>query len=309
VDGNLLRLGGKRWIARGTNVYVQEDGDRAAVDGIWRNREAMYDRMVSLGINPVRLNYWTSVDPSRVLDHVASAASRGLHVLLCLHDVTGRTGPDLLGTIDAGRRAMTALYETPGIGDNPLVYFEPWNEPGPGPWPEWRTFMEASVSHLRGLGYRRLVVVDTPSWSWTFSPEEADRMLAFDASLLGGKAQVVFANHRYPRPKEPSDVSYERAHRAEHDAGVLRHVGLYPILATEHGWNVDDPPQDCERWLRELLRHLTRTAIPAGHNGVFAWMWSWDPNGQVMGFEDERAVSTLSWYGELWEDEYYGKLR
>jgi hypothetical protein len=308
VDGNLLKLDGRRWIARGTNVYVQEDGDRATVDGIWRNREAMYDRMVSLGINAVRLSYWTSVDPARVRDHVASATARGLHVLLCPHDVTGRTGADLLGMIDAGRRTTTVLYGTPGIGDNPLVYFEPWNEPGPGPWPEWRAFMEASVSHLRGLGYRRPIVVDTPGWSWTFSPEDADRMIAFDAALLGGKAQVVFANHRYPRPHQPADVSYDREHRAEHDETVLRHVGTYPILATEHGWNVDDPPQDCERWLRELLRHLVASAIPAGHNGVFAWMWCWDPNGQVEGPADARAITTLSAYGRLWNDEYYSRM-
>lgn len=309
VDGNLLKVGGKRWVARGSNVWVQEDGGRAAVDGIWRNREAMYDRMVSLGLNAVRLNYRASVDPARVRDHVASATSRGLHVLLCLHDVTGRTGGELLGKLDAGRRTMTALYARPGVGDNPLVTFEPWNEPGPVPWPEWRAFMEASVAHLRGLGYRRPIVVDTPGWSWTFSPEDADRMIAFDASLLGGTAQVVFANHRYPRPKEPADVSYDRAHRAEHEAGVLRHVAAYPILATEHGWNVDDPPQDSERWLRELLRHLVTSAIPAGHNGVFAWTWSWDPNGQVEGSADARAISTSSAYGRLWEDEYYRKMR
>jgi hypothetical protein len=72
---------------------------------------------------------------------------------------------------------------------------------------------------------------------------------------------------------------------------------------------VDDPPQDCELWLRELLRHLVGSAIPAGHNGVFAWTWSWDPNGQVVGSADAQAISTLSPYGRLWKDEYYSKMQ
>jgi hypothetical protein len=156
---------------------------------VGRNREAMYTRMASLGINAVRLNYWTSVDPSRVRDHVASA------------------------------------------------------------------------------------------------------------------------NHRYPSPKQPADVSYDRVRKAEHEAGVLQYVDDYPIVATEHGWNVDDPPQDGERWLRELLRHLVRSSIPAGHNGVCAWMWCWNPNGQVEGYGDSRAIATLSDYGRLWEDEYYSAMR
>jgi hypothetical protein len=309
VDGNLLKLGGRRFVASGSNVWVQEDGWKEAVDGLWRHRESMYDRMASLGLNAVRLNFRASVDPARVQDHVLSATARGLRTFLCLHDTTGRTGPALLEKRDTGLRTLAALHALPGVGDNPLVYLEPWNEPGPGSSAEWRALMEPTVRRLRGLGYRRPLVLDTPSWSWSFSPSDADTLMALDSALLGRPAQLVFANHRYPRPRAGARTSYDADDRATHDADVLRHAARYPILATEHGWNVDDPPQDCERWLRELLRHLLRNAIPLGHNGVLGWMWFWDPNGQTAGYADPAALTALSAYGRLWDEEYYGPLR
>jgi Cellulase (glycosyl hydrolase family 5) len=318
VDGNLLRVDGRRWIARGVNLYVLPAGWPEATNATYRHRAAIFDRMVALGINSVRLNFWASawereaegltreVQVERLVEVVEAATDRGLRVLLTWHDFTDDPSGFVTG-YDAVFPMMRAVLQQPEIADDPLVHLEPFNEPGGDiGWDAWRPGMLATMTYLRAeLGYRRTLFVDTPGWSSRFSPAEADEVLAHDAELRGGAPNVAFANHRYPG----ANVTYEASgDRATHDAEVLRHVGSYPIVGTEHGWDLDHGHGPRPQWLAELLDHLVTDRIPAGHNGAFAWVWSWHPNGLTRGVDSAAEITTLSEHGRLWQQRYWDRL-
>lgn len=311
VRGNLLVAGSDRFVARGVADYVIPfyDGSDGTADPSlakttaqdFTDRAAMFAAMHRDGINVVRIPLSTTDylhdayglgGPSgyvrRVVETVHAAQRAGLRVLLCWWDSLG-WGPDLASryrTLWPMAAAMTAA-----VGNDPDVFYEPFNEPNGIDWSVWQRVVDATLIEWRTvLHYHGVLVLDTIGYSWSFSPPVATAVRDFDASLLSGHPEVVFANHRYPNGAKCFCGSQAK----QFSTSLNDWVQQFPVLGTEYGiYNSGYPPNTT--WVSQLLQE-TRSLEPAGFNGSILFVWNWvDPNSLTAGGQ------TLTAYGRVAE--------
>ena len=306
VRGNLLVVGGSRWIARGVVDYLvpfYTDGpgvpDPALASYVhtdFTERNRAFAAMRADGINVVRVPVGTPGVGSayhlnlasyvRHLVLVAAAAhAAGLRVLICWWDSLAQ-GSQLVTSYRADFPMMAAVARA--LRRDPWVFFEPDNEPNGVTVAQWLRVMEATDREWRRvIGYRGPLVMDTPGYSWSFPVQAAAALQHLDASLLGSAPQLVFANQRYP----DGVGCFCSTQQAQWQALVGRWVGHYPILGTEYGdFNAGFPVNGA--WLVELARYLLHVAVPRGDNGMITFVWSWvDPNSLTT--TDHRTLNHL----------------
>jgi hypothetical protein len=298
-SGNLLRLpDGTRFVAKGAAVYMYpfyDNGPGAPDQGLgasaaanFAKRDAIFAEMHSLGFNSVRValgsgpydrdTYHLGGKPGeiqQIKSIVSSAEKAGLYVLLGWWDSLGSGGA--LPSQYQQPFAMMADVRT-ALGDDPMVIYEPFNEPNNISWDQWQTAVQTTLRFFRNdLHYRGLMVMDTINWSWSFDPGQADRVLSLDATLLGGHSNLVFANHRYA----DNNTCFCDGEEASFINEVGNNVGRYPIVGTEYGfWVGLGPPHPL--WNSQFLTYLSSIAVPAGLNGAWLFVWNWvDPNSMT----------------------------
>jgi len=334
VDGNVIRRAdGSRFIVKGANIFGlphYTSPGSATVDQALLNeteqtyklRHAIAAQMRSLGLNTIRLQVGSEAYKSelymsraeyvqRVYDIVEAFKAEGIYTIVGDHDYTGDTAK-----FTANYRNSFELFQAiiAKVGARePYLIFNPFNEPSNDTnWAAWRTPNRETLQWLRGTaGFQGIVLLDTASWSWEFSPAEAQAMIDFDRTLHpDGQPNVVFSNHRYPG----DNTSWTGSERTSYIESVLQYADRYPLLSGEHGWSLngrgwDDSQPDGGagwqrgQWLSELLDYLSSTAVPAGHNGVVAWVWHWDFNSLT---SQDRL--TLNQHGEIFFKHYFSKV-
>jgi hypothetical protein len=177
---------------------------------------------------------------------------------------------------------------------------EPVTEPEVESWLDWSARTAELLKYWRAtLGYRGIVIVDTPYWSWTFDPKWALRVTSTDASLLGSQSQVVFANGRY---SNGSDQFFGQD-KATWAADILQHVDEFAILGSEYGW-ANAPYPVSWKWNQQFFRYLAETAVPAGINGALAFVWHWVDDNTMT----ENDGLTLSRAGRQYVAEFVHRL-
>lgn len=186
--------------------------------------------------------------------------------------------------------------------DNPWVIYEPHNEPntndgGSMTNAEWLAAMKGTLDHWRtALGYKGILAIDTPSWSWTFPKGEVDALLAYDAALLGAPHACVIANHIYSNGK-PAWSQDQGWWEADIYARVLEG---YPVLGTEYGifnggwhlYNMD--------YQQQFFAALREKYIPGGMIGFcnfIAGTWGGGNDGNRTHYE--HACVNRSPWGDL----------
>jgi hypothetical protein len=94
------------------------------------------------------------------------------------------------------------------LGNDPMVFYEPFNEPNNVSTGEWLPAMKATVAHYRNtLHYTGILLIDMTVWSHHYDDSGMTQLEQYDASLtgMGGKHQIIFAKHDYAN--EYSDVN------------------------------------------------------------------------------------------------------
>jgi hypothetical protein len=296
VGTTLRRSTGGRFVVKGVEVYVipfyedsgLPDPDLARVTAAaWAGRDALFARLVALGVNTVRIQISEEVYADDVyglggsagylarLDGLVEAAtSHGLEVIVTWGDPLG-LGAALVSRYQPLLAMMAKVASA--LASNPDVIYEPYNEPNGVSWVQWFALTKTMLTWWRRtIGYRGPLVVDTPVYSWAFDPAWAREVIALDASL-DGRADVLIANHRYPN----ANTCFCGAELAAWGSLVGRYTRQFPIVGTEYG--VDDgagPPE--VSWGRQLLAYLAADAVPAGFNGAVAFAFNWvDANAMV----------------------------
>ncbi len=313
VVGKLLQVGGTRFVVKGAAAYIlpfytSADGSKEfAQDYTYQRmfaaKDAVFAQMKSIGINSVRLPVASSTyggaDPYNLggkagyLDKlaaiVASANSQGLYVLIGWWEPLGYA-PALSMMSDVHAK----------LGNNPMVMYEPFNEPNGISWDQWRQPMRDTIRHWRqDIGYTGVLFIDTINWSWWFSPSEAQGLMNYDAGLTGRGPNLMFANHRYAN----QNTNFLVADKAAWESEVGQYVGSYPIIGTEYGfYNFQGPPQ--LQWNQEFFSYLADTKVPQGFNGAWLFVWRWvDSNSMT-----DNDMFTLWPNGTTARDYFYNRL-
>lgn len=292
VEGNLLTVYGEREVLAGASLYVMpfytaSDGGpdpalAATTERVYRDREAVLDRMRDVGVDTVRIpvaraGYERDVYGlggregylDRLREVVGAAAERDLRVIVGWWDShsTGRAW------LDSYREVLPMMGEVrAALEPWPGVLYEPFNEPHEVSWQEWEQVMSDVVRYWReDLGHEGVLVLDTVDYSWSFSPGPARRLQRLDAGLREGAPQLVFANHRYAN--DAGCFCDEEQQEWVDEVG--QHVDEFPVLGTEYGnWTGPDFTPD-PRWNEQFAEHVVQRAVPDGMNGYVAFVWDW----------------------------------
>ncbi|HLN07071.1 MAG TPA: hypothetical protein VK217_12385 [Acidimicrobiales bacterium] len=182
-------------------------------------------------------------------------------------------------------RTVAAMFR-----NDPYVVFEPYNEPNHITWAQWILIMKRTLDSWRGvLGYRGLLIIDTPQFSWGFEPAYVRRLQQYDAALLG-RADLVIANHRYP----DGSLCFCGTSEASWVTTVGQYSSRFPIVGTELGIYDGFGGVGLE-WGRSFLAYLDSTAIPHGFNGSVIFVWSWVNADSII----ERATGHFTAWGQV----------
>jgi hypothetical protein len=135
-----------------------------------------------------------------IADWVTVAKSHGLYVQICWWDSLdsqhGWNDANWATNYTQALPMMTAVSKA--IGDDPSVYYEPFNEPNQVNWTQWVTAMEATVQTFRASGYQGMLVLDTTTWSHDYSDQYMGMLESYDATkTTSGKHNLAFARHDY----------------------------------------------------------------------------------------------------------------
>jgi fibronectin type 3 domain-containing protein len=314
VSGNLLKYGsGSRFIVGGTAVYIipfyttnhgtADPTLKTFCDNCYNSRDTIFARMAQLGWNairvPVSITTYNS-DPynlggksgflTRLQNIVSSANAHGLYVDIGWWD-SMNWGSAWPSNYTQDFQMMQDVYNS--LGANPMVMYEPYNEPNNVTWAQWETVWNATVQQWRQtVGYHGVLFVDTINYSWGFLPSEATTMMNKDASYLG-TSNIMFANHRYANNStcfcgtELTDWETDNG-----DWGnVGSNVGTYPIVGTEYGFYDGSSFQNNPQWFTDLLTYLHGTKLAQGFNGMWDFVWSWS-DGNNMTNSDMVTLNT-----------------
>lgn len=289
---------GKRVLLTGVTDYLlpfykqgtQPDVDlERTTDVDYARRDADFKTMRAAKYNTVRVplnadvfyhdvygNGGSSGYLERMRKIVASARKAGIYIVFAWWG-------QFEGMTDAGAGIQPALNMMRTVaktfGDDDHVLFEPINEPHDLSWPQWLDRMSSMLQWWRKtIGYKSALILDTINYSWDFNPSAATTLQRMDASLLGGKSQIAFANHRYAN----QSTCFCGQEQTSWQQTVGKYVGDYPIVGTEYGWyNNMGPPRPT--WNDQLLTYLSRTSVPAGLNGALAFVWHWVDDNSMTG--------------------------
>ncbi len=314
MDGVVVKdLTGERFIFAGVNTEAFRDyanGCGYVTDGQYKLRGVFADRVKALGVNAIRLNYSyrflnTGDNLTKYLDIASEYAQRGMYIMPADHTYTG----DVL--TNSGTSFPTMLKIIEGMrarGLENYLIMGGWNEPGPDiSIDAWKRAYQNLLTYLRTTAaYNGIVVIDGTGWSTLLDIPAFKSLMTFDAGLRGGTPNVIFSMHLYPNIKALPAELWKAANQV-------------PLMIGELGQeNPGASPLD-PQYVRTTIRGALNTGIPAGHNGLFAWILAWcDSNAMIdddwkdssgnPSNEPYTANSPLTTHGVLWRDEYYSQL-
>jgi hypothetical protein len=319
VVGTVLVKDGKRFIVRGSTIYVLPFyTDGASADPTlamytkqnYADRVEIFARMHQDGVNTVRIpvsvtGYRTNVYHQggekgylrRLAAVVRSAQQENLLVIVGWWTSTGQSSV-FQGAAEDDLAMDAAVYRT--LAPDPGVIYEPYNEPPLSSWRSWERLMVQTIHDWRDIiGFRGVLLLDTIGFSWEFSAFYASKVLR-SARSVGASPNVLFANHRYPNGAR----SFDGSARLSWLAQIGAESSHFPILGGEYGVYDGDGPVDID-WMRSFLASVA-TTVPAGFNGAVTFVWNWvDQNTLTDGPLRLSAYGRLVEVG-LWRSAAFG---
>lgn len=304
---------GKRLVFAGVNMEMFRDYDGGCgyvTDGQYKLRSVFADRVKALGVNAVRLNYSyrflnTGDNLTKYLDMATELASRGMYVMPADHTYTGGALTNSSGSFPMMLNIVQGMRAR-GLED--YLIMGGWNEPGPDiSIAAWSRAYQNLLTYLRTTAaYDGLVVIDGTGWSTLLDVDAFKALMAFDAGLRGGTANVIFSHHLYPNITELPAKIWDAA-------------GQVPLMIGELGQENPGASPLRPQYVKDIITTYLNAGMANGHNGLFAWILAWcdvnamidddwkTANGEASN-EPYTDKSPLTSHGVLWRDNYYAKL-
>lgn len=307
VSGVTLQdAAGNRFVISGINLETWRDkGCSWVTEGEYPARAIIANKLQSIGVNAVRMNYsyaWLNETGNldKFMDIAQELVNRGMYVMPSDHTYTGKSLVNSAAVYPMFQKIIEAARAR---GIEQWVIMNPFNEPGGDPpiaWSAWLAAQKNALTFLRStVGFQGVVILDTRTWALDYDAASFDTVLAWDAGLRGGVANVVFSQHYYPtNGMSPVDNAFANS-------------GKYPFISGEVG-QYNASPID-PQYVRDVIAKWFNVAKDKGHNGLFAWIGMWCDDGKM--FDDWTNPSVaysdplvLTSYGQIWATNYFSKF-
>lgn len=185
------------------------------------------------------------------------------------------------------------------LGDDPMVYYEPFNEPTDAPSDaQWLTAMKATVSHFRTtLNYKGILLIDMRIYSHGYNDSTMTQLEQHDASLAGmaGKHQVIFAKHDYANEgfNNPNG-GFDSGWWARNGGGwnFTKHL----VWETEFGNYNGDPSTVHEAWSRDATKWMAAKVNDGTLVGATGFLFGPWYDANAMTAADNTAANTWGGY-------------
>jgi len=217
-------------------------------------------------------------------------ANNGIYVMPCDHTYTGKDISGYTSTSFPDFKTIIDYANQQGITN--YLIMNPYNEPYQSDNPSsWNAANEATLQYFRTtLGFKGVVVLDTAGYATSDNTSSFQTLMSYDASLLGGKANIIFSNHLYPNYDYQTPISLSKQ---------------YPILLGEIGNTLSGSYSSSgASYVNTVFQSLISTGIPNGNNGAFPWVWWWTDGNQMT-----NDGLTLNSFGQQIVTNYYNKVQ
>jgi hypothetical protein len=202
---------------------------------------------------------------------------------------------------------MSDVYAALGRDDH--VFYEPFNEPNSfgDTWNAWSRAMRATVTHWRTIGYRGVLIIDTPDWSHAYDDAQMTALEVHDSQATGmaGKHQLIFAKHDYANEGWANGGNtFEPAKwRAETGGTQRKHL----IWETEYGNYNGDPSTVHLSWSQQASSFFADEFLNTSRTnyvGATSFVWGpwWDANALT-----DTSNSTPTAWGRAVRDNFLGR--
>lgn len=252
------------------------------------NRVAICQAIASLGGNIIRLRVlgseWTNQQYQTSAQYITAivnwrnaATAAGLYTMICnwdSSDSSGISGASWATGYSTPFSFFTAAYNALKINgaDDPMVLWEPFNEPNNVSWAQWQVAMQATINLFRTNGYQGVLVLDTTTWSHDYDNTNMNTIETYDATkTISGQHNLMFARHDYL-----NDYSGNVWSNATWQAGTGGTATAHVIFETEFG-NYNGPTFGSSTSFSSgettgyIANMFTRTNIAGG----CAFVWNW----------------------------------
>jgi hypothetical protein len=297
---------GKRFVFAGINIEMFRDyyGCGWVTNGQYAIREVVADNLHEMGVNTVRVNYTRRFLEQgnnfiRFLEMIEEFTKRGLYVMPTDHSYSGRTLESAQNAYPMMQRIVEGMRER---DLEAYLIMNPFNEPGPTVRvPAWIQAQKDVLTFLRETAkFDGIVALDGNRWATMLDVESFKAIMSFDAELRGGTSNVIFSNHLYPNIRDLPAKMWTTASQV-------------PLMVGELGQYNPGASPITPNYVKSVIAGAFETGIPNGHNGLFAWLYAWCDSNRMLedwenGAKPYTEESTLTSYGEIWRDEYYGKM-
>jgi len=295
LSGTALMQGSTRFVFKGVNLeYFRDPGGASISNSEVPIASQIVAKMKAAGINAVRLDYSPGFvnQGSNMANYEAMMkllATNGIYVMPCDHSYTGK---DISGyTTTSFPDFKTIIDYAAQQGITNYLIMNPYNEPySSDNASSWNAANEATLQYFRStLGFKGVVVLDTTAWATTDNTSSFQTLTSYDASLLGGKANVIFSNHLYPNYNYQTPINLAKQ---------------YPMVFGEVGNTLSGSYSSSgASYVNTVFQSLISTGIPNGHNGAFPWVWWWTDGNQMT-----NDGLTLNTFGQQIVTNYYNKV-
>jgi hypothetical protein len=235
IVGHQLQLGttGTRLKMDGVAVWGLSDGRTDSQGGgtqgsgavaQYNNRQAVVNTIKAWGGNHVRMrllgSYYNGLS--------ASGKAQLMQQVKDWRDVTVASGmyfqPTWWDSLDDGNNGCNwpSQYSNSfaemrdvvsALGNDPMVYYEPFNEPtgcSAVTWSAWLGAFKDTLQTFRGAGYTGILLCDGIGWSHGYNDSSMTQLEQYDAGLagMGGVHQLIFAKHDYANEFSAPDSGF-----------------------------------------------------------------------------------------------------
>jgi hypothetical protein len=216
IVGNSLQIGtsGTMLKLHGVCVWGLQDNVQQFEAGEYANRVKIVNNIKAWGANEVRFQlnsplYYgqDAAGKANQLQHMKEwrdlVTGAGMYFHIAWWDALNKNA-DWATKYGETFGVMTDVFNT--LGNDPMVVYEPFNEPHGVSVDQWTNAFKATINHFRtNLGYTGILALDTMEWSNFYNDGAMTQLEQYDASFKGmnGKHQIVFAKHDYAQYGNP----------------------------------------------------------------------------------------------------------
>jgi hypothetical protein len=256
----------------------------------WSNRQTIVQTIRAWGGNTLRLRidaaaYGTTSGINKA-DYLAYlqgwvqlATQNGLTVVLCGWDALYQGSQ--WEYKEADKAFIRDVYQA--TASNSHVIWEPANEPNNISWSRWQTVTTDIVRFYRQLGYRGVLLLDTPGYSSSYSYDPMNSLVRLDKSLLSSiSAQIAFARHDYatawPKGWSPNDWLNK----------VGGKTNPFVVIESEFG-NYNGPGTVNALWSQQVATYFGSGVHSPFLGGAIAFVWGPWTDSNAITTEDNQT--------------------